>query len=258
MAELFVGTSGWIYKSWKGRFYPNGIKESQHLSFYANHFSTTEINYSFYKLPSENAFLNWREQTPEQFTFAVKASRFLTHLKKLKEPEEPWERLLDRATKLESKLGPILLQFPANWPVNLERLAHFLECTKNASPPAQDLRLAFEFRNDSWFCREVIELLQEHGTSCLVVGDSLRYKRVEIITSNFMYVRYHGRTPYKAPNYSEAQLEDESKKIKKWLRKGLDVYVYFNNDAEGRALENAFSLLDILARTGTISARKAG
>lgn len=143
---LQIGTSGWVYKHWMGLFYPPQLASVQQLPFYAQHFSTVEVNFSFYRLPERSVFETWRTQTPEGFLFAVKASRYLTHMKKLKDAEEPLERLMERVSGLQEKLGPILFQFPHTWPINIERLQSFLELL--ASYPKQ--RYTFEFRHSSW------------------------------------------------------------------------------------------------------------
>src|SRR5579884_2040843 len=161
---LRIGTSGWINKHWKGIFYPDRMPGADQLAFYAERYDTVEINYSYYRLPERSVFENWRRQTPEGFHFAVKASRFLTHMKKLKDPKEPLERLMERAGGLEEKLGPILCQFPATWRRNTERLSEFL---KEASRFA-GCRWAFEFRHESWLVREVFELLQDAGAALVI------------------------------------------------------------------------------------------
>lgn len=122
MAKAFVGTSGWVYKSWKGRFYPTELQPDNYLHFYADQFPTAEVNYSFYKLPSLETYEKWADEVPPDFMFAVKASRYLTHMKKLKDPEEPWKLLTQHAAPLQKHLGPVLLQFPENWSLNLDRL----------------------------------------------------------------------------------------------------------------------------------------
>ena len=151
---LQIGTSGWVYKHWMGVFYPPHLQSEQQLSFYAQHFRTVEINFYFYRLPEPSFFETWRSQTPEAFLFAVKASRYLTHMKKLKDPQEPLSRLMERAGGLQEKLGPILFQFPHTWHLNVERLQSFLELLQTY--PQQ--RYTFEFRHKSWLIPEVYEL----------------------------------------------------------------------------------------------------
>src|SRR5947209_10260770 len=149
--RLRIGTSGWVYKHWMGIFYPPRMSGAEQLPFYAERFDTVEINFSFYRLPERSVFEAWRAQTPEGFLFAVKGSRYLTHMKKLKEPEEPVRRLMERAGGLGEKLGPILWQFPAQWTVNLDRLSEFLDVLR----PYRDQRYAFEFRHRSWLNGDV-------------------------------------------------------------------------------------------------------
>src|SRR3712207_1291023 len=134
MSALWIGTSGWVYKHWMGIFYPTNTPGEQQLAFYARRFPTVEVNFSFYRLPERSVFESWREQTPPGYLFAVKGSRYLTHMKKLKDPEEPLQRLMERAGGLGEKLGPILFQFPHTWPANVERLASFLEVLRPYAP----------------------------------------------------------------------------------------------------------------------------
>src|SRR5438067_7252988 len=153
---LRIGTSGWVYKHWSGIFYPPKLAGEKQLPFYAERFDTVEVNFSFYRLPERSVFETWRRQTPEGFLFAVKGSRYLTHMKKLKEPEEPLSRLMGRASGLGEKLGPILFQFPHTWSVHVERLESFLQALQTY--PGQ--RFAFEFRHSSWLTPRVYELLE--------------------------------------------------------------------------------------------------
>jgi uncharacterized protein YecE (DUF72 family) len=243
VAKAFVGTSGWVYKSWKGRFYPTDLKSDNYLHFYADEFPTAEVNYSFYKLPSLETYEKWAVEVPSDFIFAVKASRYLTHMKKLKDPEEPWKLLTEHAAPLQKHLGPILLQFPEKWSVNLDRLKEFLAVIN-----AEDahFKTAFEFRHESWFVPEVMKLLEKYG-SALCIADSSKFVRQDTITSDFTYVRYHGRGSLYASNYSIKQLEIEASKLDKYLRQGITVFAYFNNDAEAKAIKNAKTLTSLLA-----------
>src|SRR5579859_6115070 len=167
---LWIGTSGWVYKHWLGIFYPARMPSPQQLPFYAARFPTVEVNYSFYRLPERAVFETWREQTPQGFLFAVKGSRYLTHMKKLKDPQEPLSRLMERAGGLGEKLGPILFQFPWTWAADRGRLAAFLEALRSYAPQ----RFAFEFRHDSWLRPEIYSLLEEAGAAlCLPVSPSM-------------------------------------------------------------------------------------
>ena len=246
MAQIRVGTSGWVYKHWCGTFYPENLKPTEFLSFYSKQFDTAEINYSFYKLPTPENYVGWAKAVGPEFVFAVKASRYLTHLKKLNEPKDSWSRILDTAGSLTSKLGPILLQFPARWSRNDERLREFLEmASARTSDNDYQLRLAFEFRDPTWFCNSVYKILEKYGAA-VCIADSLKFTRKDVVTAAFTYMRYHGRTPIYAASYSSRELRAEAKKIRKFADSGIDVFAYFNNDGEAHAIANARTLKEML------------
>jgi uncharacterized protein YecE (DUF72 family) len=238
MAQVFIGTSGWNYPGWKGTFYPAKLLSARFLEFYRTRFSTVEVNYSFYHLPTPATYKKWAAQVPEGFIFAVKASRLMTHTKRLQRVEEPWRVFLQNTQSLGSRLGPILFQFPASFRFDHVRLAEFLKMARTVVPGADRLRLVFEFRHASWFADEVYRLLSEHGAA-LCIADSPKYPRREIATTNFIYFRFHGRSQLFASNYTKTDLSEEAEKIRRYLHEGKDVYAYFNNDAEGYAVANA-------------------
>lgn len=234
----FIGTSGWNYDSWKkGAFYAEGIRESELLPEYAKSFRSVEVNRSFYKLPSEKAVNIWREQSPQDFIFACKASRFLTHRRKLKEPEEPIERLLRTLKPLGTKLGPLLFQLPPNWRVNLERLEYFLQ-----QLPA-DHRHTIEFRDQSWLTEDVYQLLEDYGVA-LCFYDFKAFRSPEVVTSDFVYIRLHGphQEPYRG-SYDGRTLSRYARKMREWMEGGLDVYCYFDNDQNACAPKDAQRLV---------------
>jgi uncharacterized protein YecE (DUF72 family) len=237
MAQLHIGTSGWVYRSWKGPFYPETLPTRRYLEFYAQEFGTTEINSSFYHLPLPTTFTNWAKQVPEDFVFAVKASRFLTHIKRLLDPEEPWQRFVENAVNLGDRLGPILLQFPPSFKLNAPRLEAFLNVATSVKAHPT-FRLVCEFRHESWFSDEIYRLLT-HYQAAWCIADGAKYPRKDLVTTDFAYIRYHGRSKMFASNYSKAVLLKEAKLIRRYLRDGLDVFVYFNNDAKGNAVRNA-------------------
>ena len=231
----YIGTSGWHYDHWKGPFYPSGLPEKDFLGYYAGRFGTAEINNSFYRLPERKTLLRWRSAVPDDFVFSVKASRYLTHMKKLKDPKEPLERLFDRVDALEDKLGPILFQLPPRWRSNPERLEGFLE----ALPEGR--RYAFEFRDRSWFDEKNYELLRSHGSS-FCVYDLDGTISPEEITADFAYVRLHGPDgPYRG-RYGAERLARWAGTFSAWLKEGLDVYCYFDNDEAGYAAQDALEL----------------
>lgn len=241
MARLFIGTSGWTYSSWKGTYYPEDLPSRQYLEFYAREFPTTEVNYSFYHLPRPSTYEKWAVQVPDGFVFALKASRFITHIKRLVDVEEPWHTFVENARPLGSHLGPILFQFPPSFRAERKRLAAFLRGAQQPASKSHPFRLVFEFRHDSWFTEEIYALLRQYHAA-LCIADSPRYPREDVITADFTYLRFHGRIQLFASKYSDAELAEEAKKIKRYLRKGLGVFAYFNNDAEGHAVENARTL----------------
>lgn len=236
---LKLGTSGWIYKHWMGLFYPPHLSSDQQLSFYAEHFSSVEVNFSFYRLPERSVFETWRSQTPEEFMFAVKGSRYLTHMKKLKDPQEPLSRLMDRASGLQEKLGPILFQFPHTWHINIERLQPFLELL--AFYPQQ--RYTFEFRHQSWLIPQVYKLLSHAGVAlCLPVSPIVPLDIC--LTAPWTYIRMH--SGQSGIGYSDEELSTWAGLIRKFLDQGVDVYVYFNNDPNGHAIRDTKRLYTLL------------
>jgi uncharacterized protein YecE (DUF72 family) len=239
--KIFIGTSGWHYKHWLGVFYPAGTKGAQMFEFYARHFDTVEINNSFYRLPAAKTFDNWRESAPPGFCFAVKASRFTTHMKKLKDPQRSSEKFFLVAERLEKKLGPILFQLPPRWKLNLERLAEFLAALPEGN------KYAFEFREDSWHVPEVFALLRKHGAA-MCIHDFADMNVPQELTADFTYIRFHGPTSAKYwGSYSDDELKKWSRRIEGWRSQLSATYVYFNNDPEGAAVKNALTLKRMLA-----------
>lgn len=239
MGKLQIGTSGWVYKHWMDIFYPPHLPSDQQLSFYAQHFSTVEINFSFYRLPERSVFESWREQTPSKFLFAVKGSRYLTHMKKLKDPIEPLSRLMERASGSEEKLGPILFQFPHTWHINIERLQPFLELLQTY--PQQ--RFTLEFRHQSWLIPEVYKLLERAGVAlCLPVSPTVPLD--VCLTTPWTYIRMH--SGQWNVGYSDEELATWAERIRSFIAQGFDVYVYFNNDPDGHAIRDAQKLYILL------------
>ena len=235
--KAIIGTSGWNYDHWKGRFYPEDLPSSEWLDFFARQFSTVEINFSFYRLPERETFEKWAREVPDGFTFAVKASRYLTHRKKLKDPEEPVERIISHARGLGDKLGPILFQLPPRWKVNVERLQYFLSILP------KDLRYTMEFRDPSWYTDEVYDLLSEHSVAlCIMSAPDL--PRIIKATAPFVYIRMHNGGDDTEGNYEDPQLEWWAEQVRAFLESG-DVYVYFNNDYKGFAVRNAQRLREL-------------
>lgn len=243
MARAFVGTSGWNYKEWRGDFFPEDLPRKRWLDFYASRFDSVEINYTFYRLPSKETCEGWYSRTPARFRFAVKASRYITHIKRLREARKVWKEFLQRVVVLEEKLGVILLQFPSNFGAsesNLQSVEEFLEYAGGATSP----RLAFEFRDQSCLGPEMYTILRKYGAA-MVISQSSRYPVAEVAaTSDFAYFRFHGPKKMFASSYSAADLRRWTQTIRRVLEKRRDVYIYFNNDMGGHAPRNAQSLLE--------------
>jgi uncharacterized protein YecE (DUF72 family) len=239
MAEIRIGTSGWHYKHWVGRFYPHRWPASKMLAYYQERFDTVEINNSFYRLPVETALAAWRQSTPDDFLFAVKGSRFLTHMKKLKDPAPGIEKFFLRVELLREKLGPVLFQLPPNFGMNLERLDSFI----SALP--QGHRYAFEFRDSSWNTAEVYQLLRKHNAAWCAF-ELAGYQSPVQITADIAYVRLHGPCGKYQGSYSEEALAGWARRIEKWRRELNAVYIYFDNDDSGFAAHNALRLKELI------------
>ena len=235
---LRIGTSGWSYKHWQGLFYPENLPPSGWLEFYAQNFDTVELNSPFYHLPKKKTFENWRRRTPKDFIFSLKGSRFISHILKLNGAREPLQNLLENAGGLKEKLGPVLFQLPPNFSCDLERLEKFLKILP------KEQRFTFEFRHESWFCDKVYTLLKKNNLA-LTISDTPRYPLVFETTADFVYARLHGHAVLYASKYSTAELKEWAKKIKNWLAADLDVYVYFDNDANAHAIQNAKELKEL-------------
>lgn len=234
-AQIHIGTSGWHYKHWRGAFYPEKLPAAKMLGFYTSHFSTVELNNTFYRLPQPNALNNWRDSTPAAFRFAMKGSRFLTHMKKLKDPATGIARFFERADLLREKLGPIVFQLPPNWEVDAERLEAFLEELPRGH------RYAFELRNPTWHSPEICRILRRHRAA-FCMFEIAGFRSGFEITADFTYVRLHGPEGAYQGSYSEAALGEWAERIRGW-RDLRAVYVYFDNDQAGYAPKNALELL---------------
>ena len=243
-AEIRIGTSGYHYKHWVGRYYPPDMKPGGMLAHYLGDFDTVEINNTFYQLPAEETFDAWKRATPRDFLFAVKGSRFLTHMIKLKDPERGLVNFMPRAERLGNKLGPILWQFPPRWNVNLERLETFL-----ALLPRRH-RYTFELRNQTWMTPEVYGLLRKYNAA-FCIYEIAGYQSPVEITADWTYIRLHGPTHFKYQgSYSEGQLAVWADRIRRWNRRLEAIYVYFDNDDSAYAVENALTLKRMLGRLG--------
>jgi len=237
---IHVGTSGWQYRSWKDRFYPEGVPQRAWLHHYASRFPVVEVNNSFYMLPKESTFDRWREETPEGFLFVVKASRYITHVRRMREAKDSVDLFWSRATRLGPKLGPVLFQFPPNLKADVPVLAGFLRLLPRAMRPA------FEFREPSWWRDDVFELLDRAG-GAWVLADRPGARVREIVTGGWSYIRFHQGRPAH-PGYTRQKLRSWADRVA-----GLAVpeaFVFFNNDPLAAAPRDALILEELLAERG--------
>jgi uncharacterized protein YecE (DUF72 family) len=238
--RIRVGTSGWHYNHWKGSFYPEGTSSAAMLDYYVQHFDTVEINNSFYQLPRPETLQQWRSCTPPDFVFAFKASRYITHMKKLKEPAESLQKMLQAAGELGSKLGPILFQLPPRWRVNPDRLKQFLDALPDGH------RYTFEFRDPSWFDDRIYTILASRNAAFCQYQLEGRLSP-KAITADFVYIRLHGpaEQAYQG-SYDVQTLAGWAGALTAWRRQEKTVYCYFDNDQAGYAAQNALQLQEMV------------
>ncbi len=236
---VHVGTSGWHYDHWEGPFYPDGTSGNKQLDYYARQFNTVEINNTFYKLPEEKALKDWYEDTPNDFLFSIKASRYITHLKNLMDVEEPLDKFLKRIRGLKEKLGAILFQLPPRWNINLERFENF----SNLIP--EGLQIAVEFRNSTWHTEKIYKILKEKNIA-FCIWELAGEQSPVMVTANFCYIRLHGPDGAYKGDYSDEILRGWAEKIEDWKVHGKEIYLYFDNDQMGFAPKNAKQIIKII------------
>ena len=242
-ARIYIGTSGWHYGHWKGPFYPEALSDGALLDYYLCFFHTVEINNTFYRMPEKEILLEWKKTAPEDFIFAVKASRYITHMKKLKECKGPVVSFLKKIALLGDRLGPVLFQLPPHWNINPGRLNAFLKLL------SKDFRYAFEFRDTSWFSTETYDALAEHGAA-FCIYDLDRNLSPKAITADFVYIRLHGTDgPYRG-KYSTKALSGWAGAFSAWARQGREIYCYFDNDEKGYAAQDALRLQEMTNKAG--------
>ena len=239
VSRIRIGTSGWVYPHWKGRFYPDDLRADDRLAYYAGRFDTVELNNSFYGLPKPAALKRWRETVPKGFLFAAKASRYITHRKKLHVEKASLTKFFRAVGPLEEKLGPILFQLPPHWGCDAERLSSFLRKLPTG------FRYTFEFRDPSWWNEEVYDLLRRHRAAWCIFDLAGKLCPVEV-TADFVYVRLHGPASqaYRG-NYGLAVLRKWASRIEAWRKARKRVYVYFDNDEKAFAAADALRLKDL-------------
>ena len=239
---VWIGTSGWQYRDWRPAFYPPRLPPGRWLEFFSDGFATVESNYAFYNLPRAEVFAAWAERTPPDFVMAVKVSRFLTHIRRLREPEEPVARFLERATRLGVKFGPALLQLPPQFRADVGRLRATLE----QFPPA--VRVAVEFRHESWYTAEVRALLEQHGAA-LCLADRRRPLTPLWRTTSWTYLRFHEGRATPSPCYGRSALDGWARRLAAGFE-DAETFVYFNNDPRCCAIANAIEFAGALRRVG--------
>lgn len=240
-SKIHIGTSGWSYSHWKENFYPSKMPSNSWLNFYSSVFSTVEVNSTFYHSPLPTTTEKWYKQVPKNFQFAIKASRYITHRKRLNDCSESLIFFYKSIQNLQPKLGPILFQLPPSFQMNQERLETFISLLK------ADYRYTFEFRHKTWFTEEIYSLLSKHKIA-LCITDLNGELSPEEVTSNFIYLRLHGPHQAYKGSYGPVRLKAWKKKIDKWLDSRKEVYCFFDNDEKGYAIEDAKFLLDLFEK----------
>ncbi|MGD8522845.1 MAG: DUF72 domain-containing protein [Desulfobacterales bacterium] len=237
MNKILVGTSGWNYDHWRGVFYPHKGSKSKWLDFYAQRFISVEVNATFYRLMNPRTFEKWYQRTPEGFVWAVKASRYITHIRRLKDVRESLKKCLQSSKPLREKLGPILFQLPPTLSFDMEVFERFCNCLEEGQ------RYTIEARHPSWLEEKAQSAFKRHHIAWCISDTAGRYPYLEAITSEFIYIRLHGSKKLYASEYSDDELERWAEKIRKW---NIDTYVYFDNDYKGYAPKNALRLKELL------------
>lgn len=243
-SAIHIGTSGWSYKHWKGSFYPAGLKETDWLPFYSRHFSIAEINTSFYHLPKHQTVLNWMAKAPGDFLFCPKLCRYITHMKKLNEVEEPLNRFFDVFAPMHAQMGPVLVQLPPQLPFTRERAESFYHLLQNDFCA---FSFVLEVRHQSWLQAESISLLKHYNIGLVISQSAGFFPYTEEVTAQNIYLRFHGPDALYASGYSNEALTYYAGKIKQWAQQGHTVWAFFNNDIHGFAPTDAQRLQQLCA-----------
>ncbi len=237
--DIRIGTSGWYYDHWKQRFYPADLPKSKWFEYYSQHFDTVEINNTFYHLPKEQTLLRWHDVAPKDYLYAVKANRYITHIKKLKDVAEPLELFFERVNLLKTRLGPILYQLPPSLHKNLGLLESFTKLLPRR------ITAVFEFRHESWYSDDTYNLLNKFGAG-FCIHDLSGKESPRIVTGGVVYLRFHGTTGRYSGSYPKSQLQNWANWLKDQAKNVSAIYVYFNNDEHAHAIQNAKQLKEYI------------
>ncbi|MCD6012245.1 MAG: hypothetical protein K0Q79_2107 [Flavipsychrobacter sp.] len=236
--NIHIGISGWSYWDWKGVFYPESMRSTDWLSFYAKEFDTTEINSSFYHMPRLKTATTWADKVPAGFKFCPKISKYLTHNKRLKEPEEPLQRFFEAFSQIKEYLGPVLIQLPPSLKFDAETVQYFFEILKTGY---NEYHFALEARHATWLEADAAKLMKQYNIAWVISQSGVDFPYLEQVTADTVYIRFHGPGKLYASSYTDEQMKEYAGKIKKWAKKH-DVWIYFNNCYNGVAIENANTL----------------
>jgi uncharacterized protein YecE (DUF72 family) len=237
--KFHIGTSGWSYKDWVGIFYPKNLKTTEWLAHYAKTFDCTEINASFYRLPQKKTVINWVNKVPRHFLFCPKMSKYLTHIKRLKDPEEPLERFFEIFEPMKEKLGPVLIQLPATVKFDYDIAAHFYKLLKRKY---RQYSFAMEVRHETWFTEDSYTLMAKYDVAFVMSHSGNHFPYAETITAKNIYFRFHGPGSLYNTKYDDATMQKYAKLFKKWMSKGHELWIFFNNYWYGYGIENALAL----------------
>jgi uncharacterized protein YecE (DUF72 family) len=238
-SNIYIGTSGWSYKHWKEIYYPSKLKARDQLAFFAEEFDCVEINSSFYRIPTKETLAKWLQQVPQRFVFCPKLSRYLSHLKKLRDPEEPLDRFFTVFDTMNGRLGPLLIQLPANATFNAAVAENFYALL---SGKYRDYKFSMEVRHESWYSAESLDLMRKYRVGIVITNSGGLFPTNEVVTANHIYLRFHGPGALYASSYHHSTLLSFAKKCLEWEKRGHTVWVFFNNDINGYALDNAVKM----------------
>lgn len=241
---IHIGTSGFSYPHWKEVFYPKNVKDREFLEYYATKFNTVELNVSFYRLPNETVISGWKKRVPKNFFFCPKLSRYITHVKRLNDVKEPLQLFLKRFGSLKSKLGPILVQLPPKLKFDSPQVLPFLKLLKKY----KSYKFALEARDESWICQKAMKNLEENNIIWVIADSGGRYPSLVSTTAKHVYFRFHGPAGLYSSKYPKKILTKYANIAKKWLQDGKDIWAYFNNDAQGYAVQNALEFEKLIEK----------